>query len=309
METSPHVPSAPDIDGLTNALLDSYDREGGINHLNGCTLPSRDAIIDIVRTIESLLFPGFYRDEELNAANIRYLTGSRLVSLYESLAEESYRNILFDLGGPGNEQEARSQARAVAEYFLQGLPAIRSVLSSDVDALLEGDPAARSREEIILSYPGLRAIAVHRVAHFLWLHGVRLIARMMSEYIHSRTGIDIHPGATIGRYFYIDHGTGVVIGETTIIGEHVKVYQGVSLGALSVRKEHAEVKRHPTIEDRVTIYAGATILGGQTVIGHDSVIGGNVWLVRSVPARSLVVNEPAIDVRSADETSRWMYEI
>jgi serine O-acetyltransferase len=309
MDTSSQRALTPDIDGLTSALLASYGREGGINHLDGCTLPSRDAIIDIVRMIESLLFPGFYRAEDLNAANIRYITGSRLVSLHARLTEESYRNILFELGGPGNEAEARSQALAVAEYFLHALPAIRALLSTDVNALLEGDPAARSREEIILSYPGMRAIAIHRVAHFLWQHGVHLIARMMSEYIHSRTGIDIHPGASIGRYFYIDHGTGVVIGETTVIGENVKIYQGVSLGALSVDKNQAERKRHPSIEDRVTIYAGATILGGHTVIGHDSVIGGNVWLVRSVPPHSLVINEPSIAVRSADEASRWMYEI
>ncbi|MBN1447238.1 MAG: serine acetyltransferase [Bacteroidetes bacterium] len=305
--------SADTTQELTEALLQSYETEGGINHLHGSTLPSRDAIIDIVRDIEALLFPGFFRDEHLSASNLRYLTGSRLVQVYENLVVEVQRNLYFDLrergNGPG-EQEVREQACAIVEHFFRSLPALRDILSTDVSALLEGDPAARSREEIILSYPGLRAIAVHRVAHFLWTHGVRLIARMMSEYIHSRTGIDIHPGARIGRSFYIDHGTGVVIGETTVIGEQVKIYQGVSLGALSVHKTLAEEKRHPTIEDRATIYAGATILGGETVIGHDAVIGGNVWLVKSVPPHSLVTSEPRVNVIPATERENmWSYDI
>ncbi len=309
-----------DMHGLTESLLASYDREGGINHLKGSSLPSRDAIIDIVRDIEALLFPGFFRDESLSRANIRYLTGSRLVRVYESLVAEVRSNLLFDRSDAGNgdatqlaaTEEAALQGEAcdIVDYFFRSLPKLREVLSTDVDALLEGDPAARSKEEIILSYPGLRAIAVHRVAHFLWTHGVRLIARMMSEYIHSRTGIDIHPGAQIGRYFHIDHGTGVVIGESTVIGEHVKIYQGVSLGALSVRKDLCEEKRHPTIEDRVTIYAGATILGGETVIGHDAVIGGNVWLVKSVDPHAVVTSEPRINVLPASERGKtWHYTI
>jgi len=298
---------------LTEALLRSYETEGGINHLHGWTLPSRDAIIEIVRDIEALLFPGFFRDEHLSTSNLRYLTGSRLVQVYRNLVAELQRNLYFDQRARGNgigASDARDQACAIVEHFFRSFPALRDMLSTDVDALLDGDPAARSREEIILSYPGLRAIAVHRVAHFLWTHGVRLIARMMSEYIHSRTGIDIHPGARIGRSFHIDHGTGVVIGETTVIGEHVKIYQGVSLGALSVRKDLVEEKRHPTIEDRVTIYAGATILGGDTVIGHDSVIGGNVWLVKSVAPHSLVTSEPRVKVIPAEKRdAMWSYVI
>lgn len=305
-----------DMHGLTESLLASYDREGGINHLKGSSLPSRDVIIDIVRDIEALLFPGFFRDESLSRANLRYLTGSRLVRVYESLVAEVRSNLLFDRAGAGNGDAGQDlsaleeDACDIVDHFFRALPQLREVLSTDVEALLEGDPAARSKEEIILSYPGLRAIAVHRVAHFLWTHGVRLIARMMSEYIHSRTGIDIHPGAQIGRYFHIDHGTGVVIGETTVIGEHVKIYQGVSLGALSVRKELREEKRHPTIEDRVTIYAGATILGGETVIGHDAVIGGNVWLVKSVDPHAVVTSEPRINVLPASERGKtWHYTI
>jgi serine O-acetyltransferase len=245
------------------------------------------------------------------------------VRVYESLVAEVRKNLLFDRAGTGkgaapqngaddanSDAALRAEACDIVDYFFRSLPQLREVLSTDVDALLEGDPAARSKEEIILSYPGLRAIAVHRVAHFLWMHGVRLIARMMTEYIHSRTGIDIHPGAQIGRFFHIDHGTGVVIGETTVIGEHVKIYQGVSLGALSVRKELREEKRHPTIEDRVTIYAGATILGGETVVGHDAVIGGNVWLVKSVDPHAAVTSEPRINVLPASERGKtWHYTI
>lgn len=299
-----------DTEQLTEDLLLSYSREGGINHLEGHTLPSRDAVIGIVRHVEALLFPGFFRDEHLTRSNLRYLTGSRLVAVYEDLVAEVEKELRFTSPSTTDQGELRSQACATVEYFFQSLPSIRAVLSTDVSALLEGDPAARSREEIILSYPGLRAIAVHRVAHFLWTHDVRLIARMMSEYIHSRTGIDIHPGARIGQYFHIDHGTGVVIGETTVIGERVKIYQGVSLGALSVRKGLTGTRRHPTIEDNVTIYAGATILGGETVVGHDSVIGGNVWLLRSVPPNSVVTSEPHVNVRRVGETEDpWHYVI
>lgn len=301
-----------ETESLTEALLASYEREGGINHLKGSTLPSRDAIIEIVRDIEALLFPGFFRDEQLSRNNLRYLTGSRLVGIHDSFVKEVEKNLLFERQGghAGDAGDLHAQACATVEYFFQSLPVIRSVLSSDVSALLDGDPAARSREEIILSYPGLRAIAIHRVAHFLWTHDVRLIARMMSEYIHSRTGIDIHPGARIGPHFHIDHGTGVVIGETTVIGEHVKIYQGVSLGALSVKKSSLGQRRHPTIEDRVTIYAGATILGGDTLIGHDSVIGGNVWLVHSVQPHSVVTSEPFVKVRSTDPRSApWDFVI
>ena len=175
-----------------------------------------------------------------------------------------------------------------AELFFDALPQIHKALEEDITGLFEGDPAAKSRTEVIRTYPGFMAIAAHRVAHQLHIMGVELIPRIISEYAHSKTGIDIHPGATIGQFFCIDHGTGVVIGETTEIGDHVKVYQGVTLGALSVDKKDAKTKRHPTIEDLVVIYAGATILGGNTVVGHNSIVGGNVWLTQSIPAYSKV---------------------
>ncbi len=176
----------------------------------------------------------------------------------------------------------------IAERFFEDLPMVHEMLEEDITAIFEGDPAAKSRTEVIRTYPGFIAIAAHRVASCLYRFGVSLIPRMISEYAHSRTGIDIHPGATIGHFFCIDHGTGVVIGETTVIGDHVKIYQGVTLGGLSVDKKDAKIKRHPTIGDNVVIYAGATILGGNTDVGHDSIIGGNVWLTHSVPAFSKI---------------------
>jgi serine O-acetyltransferase len=199
----------------------------------------------------------------------------------------------------GRNQDCRGEAQEIVRDFLGTIPEVRRRVSRDVEAANRGDPAARSQEEVILAYPGVEAILVHRLAHELWVRGVAMIPRMMSEHIHGKTGIDIHPGAEIGDSFFIDHGTGVVIGETTVIGANVKIYQGVTLGALSVQKELANSKRHPTLEDEVTIYAGATILGGTTVVGHHSVIGGNVWLVESVPPHSRIYHQPTQVQRKA----------
>jgi serine O-acetyltransferase len=195
----------------------------------------------------------------------------------------------------------KKEAEQVVLELLGQLPELRRKIHLDVEAAFEGDPAAKSHEEVILAYPGLEAISIHRFAHELWIRNIPLLPRMMSEYIHGKTGIDIHPGATIGESFFIDHGTGVVIGETTVIGKNVKIYQGVTLGALSVRKELSHKKRHPTIEDEVTIYAGATILGGETVIGRGSVIGGNVWITESIPPFSRVYNKPLEYVMTSKE--------
>ena len=291
---------------VTGAILDSYSRDGGINHLCGPNLPARDEVANILQQFEDLCFPGFFREEELHPESIEYVTGHKLVRLYDELTEQIFKNYLFqarrlDRDAPIEQRETWAKARDEARAFLSVIPEVRKVLMTDVEALLAGDPAARSREEVILSYPGLRAILVHRVAHHFWNQGLGLLARMMSEHTHCLTGIDIHPGAKIGSSFHMDHGTGVVIGETTVIGDHVKVYQGVSLGALSVSRKLTDQKRHPTIEDYVTIYAGATILGGDTVVGHHSVIGGNVWLVQSVPPHSVVENDPRIRVMSKTE--------
>lgn len=212
---------------------------------------------------------------------------------YESVSEfiahaDSLKHQLARLLTRCPEKNSDADVSAIAEWFFDELKSIHAKLLQDVEAMFEGDPAARNDREIIRTYPGFYAIAAYRIAHALHTKGIYGIPRIITEHAHSKTGIDIHPGAKIGEHFFIDHGTGIVIGETTVIGSHVKIYQGVTLGALSVNKEDATIKRHPAIEDRVVIYAGATILGGDTVVGHDSVIGGNVWLTRSVPPHSKI---------------------
>lgn len=273
------------------ALVSSYEAYGLINHFNGPNLPSRESIEDILADLDAVIFPGFRESElpdleslQLTIAEGVYRTARKLSTEIEKSLSFSCKRNSFFCEGVG----CRTMAEMIVEDFFAQLPDMRRNLSLDVDAAYRGDPAAKSIEEVIVAYPGLQAIAVHRIAHYFWVRNVPLIPRMMSEIVHGRTGIDIHPGATIGESFFIDHGTGVVIGETTVIGKNVKVYQGVTLGALSVKKEEADTKRHPTIEDDVTIYSGATILGGQTVIGRGSVIGGNVWITESVPPDTLV---------------------
>ncbi|MGA2763074.1 MAG: serine O-acetyltransferase EpsC [Spirochaetia bacterium] len=282
-------------ESLVDRILDSYRELGGINHLEGPNLPSQQSIGRIVETLESLLFPGFRAEERLDLAGLRYAIGDKVVWLTRSLGAEVEKSLRYTCrirNDCGRHEDCTGEAREIVEQLLELVPAIRQKLSLDVEAADRGDPAARSQEEVILSYPGVEAIMIHRVAHELWVREVAMIPRMMSEYIHGKTGIDIHPGAVIGESFFIDHGTGVVIGETTEIGNNVKLYQGVTLGALSVKKEQANRKRHPTIEDDVTIYAGATILGGNTVIGRGSIIGGNVWLTESVPPDSRINHTP-----------------
>jgi serine O-acetyltransferase len=284
------------MEALENAiegLLGSYERSGGVNHAAGPNLPSRAAVIEALEDIVTLVFPGFRQEDGINDTNIGLVVGELVHRAAKTLAGEAeraieYRNRLA--GRPGCPAACHIEARDLVVGFLEALPGLRERLMEDIEASFQGDPAAKSIEEVILAYPGLEAIVVHRIAHVFWQAELPLIPRMMSEYVHGKTGIDIHPGAVIGRRFFIDHGTGVVIGETAIIGDDVKLYQGVTLGALSVRKEEGNVKRHPTLEDGVTVYSGATILGGCTVVGRGSVIGGNVWLTHSVPAGSRVYN-------------------
>lgn len=292
--------SQPSLKDVTARIVESYRSGGGVNHVGGISLPSRGAVSEILFDIEELLFPGFIKDTHLTEENIDLVTGSRVAKLALSITEQVALALAAQTQSSAHAM--RKDAAAIALTFLANIPEVRAALALDVQALLDGDPAARAKEEIILAYPGVRAIAVHRVAHHFWTGGVRLLARMMSEDVHGRTGVDIHPGARIGKSFYIDHGTGVVIGETTVIGDHVKVYQGVSLGALSVSRRLQDRKRHPTIEDHVTIYAGATILGGDTVVGHHTVVGGNAWLVHSVPPYSVVEHET--DVRVASKADK-----
>ncbi|TCW62139.1 serine O-acetyltransferase EpsC [Treponema sp. J25] len=273
------------------SIVSSYDTYGLINHTSGNNLPSRESIQQILRDIQGLLFPGFGESELIDPENLHLKTAERVYRLAQALVAEIEKSLSFTCrtGTFSCDGSAcREMAETITVEFFSALPEIRRLLSLDVEAAFQGDPAAKSIEEVIVAYPGLRAIATHRVAHFFWNRQVPLIPRIMSEIIHGETGIDIHPGATIGESFFIDHGTGVVIGETTVIGRNVKIYQGVTLGALSVDKSQGNTKRHPTIEDDVTIYAGATILGGETTIGEGCIIGGNVWLTESVPPHRVV---------------------
>ncbi|MDR2747864.1 MAG: serine O-acetyltransferase [Treponema sp.] len=291
-----------------DALMGSYSSFGLVNHSGAVNLPSRESIEDILQGLDELVFPGFRENQILDHDNLSLITGEKVNHLARELIREVEKSLAFaarsgGLSGedfrdfapgfvpglaPCGSEGCHAAAELIAEAFFEELPGIREALSLDMRAAFRGDPAAKSYEEVILSYPGFSAITTHRLAHFFWQAAVPLIPRMMSELVHGRTGIDIHPGASIGESFFIDHGTGVVIGETTIIGKNVKLYQGVTLGALSVKKEEGNRKRHPTIEDDVTIYSNATILGGDTVIGRGSTIGGNVWLVSSVPADTMV---------------------
>jgi serine O-acetyltransferase len=279
------------------SILDSYNDHGNINHLDGCNLPTRSEVSELLDDLMSVIFPGFFTPELLDDLTSRYFVGERCARILRRTEQVVVRALSIRCSERGMQAGGSKEAidRAAHERaieLLQVIPTIREDLNTDVQAALAGDPAACNAPEVIMSYPGIAAITAHRIAHHLYQGGVPLLPRMMSEIIHGRTGIDIHPGATIGRSFFIDHGTGVVIGETCRIGDHVKLYQGVTLGALSVNGRAARetrIQRHPTIEDHVTVYAGATILGGDTVIGRGSTIGGNVWLTESVPSSTTVL--------------------
>jgi len=272
------------------------DRECYI-HIDYEPIPSRDSVIEIISRFKTVLFPGYFSPDKLDPVNLKYHMGQTVSNLFDMLSLQINHSIRHDClryNKPCS-VDCDEQVYSKALSLLESVPAIRQTLATDVRATFDGDPAAKSYDEVIFSYPGLFAIMVYRIAHRLYLQDVPLLPRIMTEYAHSVTGIDINPGADIGKSFVIDHGTGVVIGETTAIGERVRVYQGVTLGALSVSKENVSKlrkrKRHPTIGDDVILYAGATILGGDTVIGARSVIGGNVWLTDSVPADTRVMLE------------------
>lgn len=270
-----------------------------VDHVGAALIPSKDEIIRILGMLQDVLFPGFFGKQELSPSTLEYHLGAELVNLFEALSTQLSRSIRHECRRTDSLcVKCVQKGRDEAITFMEKLPTLRKVLGLDVKAHYDGDPAAKSLDEIVFSYPGLYAIFVYRVAHELFLRNIPLMPRIMTEHAHSITGIDINPGATIGKEFFIDHGTGVVIGETTNIGDRVRIYQGVTLGALSVPRESEGGnslrghKRHPTIEDDVTIYAQATILGGETVIGARSVIGGNVWLTSSVPPDTTVLIEP-----------------
>lgn len=294
---------------LTERLVATYT-DNSANYLGHCPLPRYDKVVEVIDDLKDILFPGYRRREGLHIGNVTFHVGDLIDGLHDKLTRQIARALQHDdrvvrkgkLCEEDVDYEAKAQAMTIT--FLERLPEIRSVLSTDVQASYDGDPACRSIDEVILCYPGLEAITVHRLAHELHRLGVPFIPRMMSEWSHRLTGIDIHPGAEIGTHFFIDHGTGVVIGETCDIGNHVKLYQGVTLGALSFATDAdgnlvRGHKRHPTLEDRVVVYANATILGGRTVIGHDSVIGSSAWVTRSVKEYTTVtIESPKLRERS-----------
>jgi len=276
------------------ALIESYRRVGSINHLEGKNLPSKRVVSLITRDLLRLLFPGFFDEHLPHADELEGQVAGLLHSVCQRLRDEITKSLRCSPSCPAL-PAVPALAGVITAEFLRALPGVREVLQTDVEAAFQGDPASVAIDEIILAYPFVEAVAVQRMAHILYAKGVPLVPRIMTEYAHSRTGIDIHPGAEIGAHFYIDHGTGTVIGETSRIGSHVKIYQSVGLIARSLsggRALHGK-RRHPTLEDHVTVYAGATIMGGDTVVGAGSTIGASVFLNRSVPANSLVINEEA----------------
>jgi len=279
------------LPNLVDKIVTNYNTCGGMDHLEGKDLPSKKVVIEVLNDLFTVLFPGYLGDSEISKANIKFCLGTKLTAIYERLTIEVEKSLKYICRNISECPQDICQKRAhiVVKELLEALPEIRSTLSSDIEAAHTGDPAAVSTDEVILSYPCVMAITTYRIAHELYMHCIPLIPRIMSEHMHSLTGIDIHPGAKIGKSFFIDHGTGVVIGETAEIGENVKLYQGVTIGALSFPKDAKGNiikghKRHPTIGNNVVIYSGATLLGGDTVIGDNVIIGGNTWITTSVEA-------------------------
>jgi serine O-acetyltransferase len=293
---------------IVDAILATYTECSRTNHLGHSPLPSREAIADILDDFMDLLYPGYVRRQNLHIGNVEYHVGDLIDSLHDKLTSQVARALRHEhdaaRSGECPDFEALAQQKTIE--LLHRVPALRGQLEQDVQAAFEGDPAAKSYHEIIFCYPGLEAVTVYRIAHELLLLAVPLIPRMMTESAHAKTGIDIHPGARIGPRFFIDHGTGVVIGETCDIGRHVKLYQGVTLGALSFPRDEAGKiirgkKRHPTLEDDVVVYANATILGGDTIVGQGAVIGSSVWLTHSVDPYTLVsLEKPSLRIKGPD---------
>jgi len=298
-----------DLPALTDEIVETYTTVGTINHLGHCPLPRYEVIVEAIVDLKDILYPGYRRREGLHIGNVTYHVGDLIDGLHDKLTNQIARAYQHearvqrgvDPCQDKDDHQAKGQKTAIT--FLEKIPELRRLLATDVQAAYDGDPACKSLDEVILCYPGLEAVTVYRLAHELYALGVPFIPRMMTEWAHKQTGIDIHPGATIGHHFFIDHGSGVVVGETCVIGNHVKLYQGVTLGALSFPTDAdgnviRNMKRHPTIEDRVVVYANATILGGDTVIGHDAVIGSSVWLTRSVaPHATVTIEKPSLRIR------------
>jgi serine O-acetyltransferase len=303
------------LPNLTEQIVETYTSVGTINHLGHCPLPRYNEVISAVEDLKDILYPGYRRREGLHIGNVTYYVGDLIDGLHDKLTTQIARALRHQarvergIDPCQDREDYESAGQAIAIAFLHRIPDLRRLLATDVRAAYDGDPACKNLDEVILCYPGLEAVTVYRLAHELHGLGVPFIPRMMTEWAHKQTGIDIHPGARIGPHFFIDHGTGVVVGETCEIGAYVKLYQGVTLGALSFPtdadgKVIRNMKRHPTIEDRVVIYANATVLGGKTVIGHDSVIGSSVWLTHSVaPYTTVTIEKPDLRLRGADTST------
>lgn len=289
-----HTLRTQDLEAAIDGVVRSYDGAQEINNLESAALPNKRAVVEAYNHIKPVIYLGFYSLRSLRRENLRFAISEHLYPAYEDLVEQIERAITYETHmGRSKSGFPPGWSEEVVLRLFKALPEVRRLLNTDVVAAFDGDPAARSVEEIVFSYPAIEAITAHRVANVLYREQVPMIPRIIAEYAHSRTGIDLHPGASIGESFFLDHGTGTVVGETSRIGSNVKLYQGVTLGAVSTRRRECELEgftkqRHPTLEDNVTIYAGATILGGDTVVGAGSVIGGNVWLVSSVPPGSKI---------------------
>ncbi len=297
-----HVKEA--IEQAVRGVSEQYTNNELLIRKDGLLMPERDMVIEIIHDIRNVLFPGYFRADAVDNELSVYYVGRNLAKIYGDLSVQIERAMRYKNEAGRSEEEIEELAESICMDFFGRIPYLQEMLLKDIQAGFDGDPAAKSKEEIIFSYPGFFAILVYRVAHELYIRNVPLIPRIMTEYAHNLTGIDINPGATIGEYFFIDHGTGVVIGETTVIGNHVKLYQGVTLGALSTRdgQKLSGVRRHPTIEDNVTIYSGASVLGGDTVIGEESTIGGNAFITSSIPKYARVaVNNPELTIKTPGE--------
>ncbi len=311
MAAQPHTdtPDTPHLHALVDAIIDSYRADPRMEHIDATYLPSRDNAVELLQTIRKLVFPGFFRDARLTSENLRSETERLVEQTRRALIQQIDHALRYaknlEREGHGDEcEQCTQQARSIADEFLTRVPELRRMLAMDVQAAYDGDPACRHTDEAIFCYPGVLAIFVHRVAHELFKLEVPLLPRILNEYAHSCTGIDIHPGATIGESFFIDHGTGVVVGETSVIGNRVKLYQSVTIGAPAAHLSQAArgVKRHPTLEDDVVAYANATILGGETVIGKGCIVGGGVFITKSVPPGHFVYNKSQeLKYRSADK--------
>jgi len=291
METNKNMITEQSISGLVENIICDYDKDRAIDKVNTFNQPDKETLVDIIHKLQQIIFPGYFRNRGYRTYTIRNNLTMLLEDVVYNLSKQisgvlSYNPKYADF----SESRLRSEADSLALQFMEKLPQIREYMETDVQAAYDGDPAATSIDEVIFSYPGVYAIMINRIAHELFLLDIPLIPRMMTEHAHSVTGIDIHPGATIGKYFCIDHGTGIVVGETTVIGNNVKIYQGVTLGALSTKggQKLRNKRRHPTIEDNVTIYSGASILGGETVIGEGVVVGGNAFITKSIESHSRV---------------------